>query len=117
MSRSDMLPRTQHGLMSTAPRTKAVAVAREGRVEDRLEDLQQGLLDHPVQHSRDAQHPHSASGLRDFHLSHRLRLVAVTEQLLLDPGPVLTAIGHQLVHGHPVDARCPTVAHHPIMGC
>jgi hypothetical protein len=38
--------------------------------------------------------------------------IRTAEQLLSDPRPVLAAIGHQVVDGHPVDARSPTVAHH-----
>jgi hypothetical protein len=43
------------------------------------------------------------------------RRVAAVEQFLADPGPVLTAIRHQILDGHPVDARRPTVAHYPVM--
>lgn len=40
-----------------------------------------------------------------------MRDVRAAEQLLSETRPVLAAIRHQLIDGHPVDARCPAVAH------
>ena len=73
----------------------------------------QRLLDHPVQHRRDAERPHPATGLRDFHPSHRLWLVRAAEQLLPDARPVLAAVALECFDGHPVDARGTAVRHHP----
>ena len=47
--------------MRPAPRAKAEARPRKRRVEDRLEDLQNGLLHQTIDHRRDAQLPHPAS--------------------------------------------------------
>jgi hypothetical protein len=45
------------------PRPNAVAVLRESRVEVRLQDLQQGLLDETIESRRDAQFAHPAASL------------------------------------------------------
>ncbi len=118
VTRRHVLPSAEHRAMSTAARTEAEAVVREGRVEDGRQHLQQGLLNRPVQHRRDTEHPHTLPvRLRDLDPKHRLGTVAAAEQLLPDPRPVLAAVRHQLVHGHPVDARCPAVPHHTLVGC
>lgn len=44
----------QHGIVRTAARSKAVAVVTEVRINQRLQHLQQGLLDEPIRHRRDA---------------------------------------------------------------
>ena len=77
---------------------------REGRVEQRLQDLQEGLLDEPVEHRRDAELALAAAALGDRQPSHRLRLVASREQLLAEPRPVHAQVGGSSLHRHPVDA-------------
>jgi hypothetical protein len=85
------------------------------RVKDRLQDLQQRLLDQPIQHRRNAQHPLAASRLRDHHPAHGMRPIAATEQLLSNARPVRLAVRHQVVDGHSVHARRTAVAHHPLI--
>src|SRR6185369_9154821 len=58
-------------VVSASPRPEAVAAFREGRVEYRLQNLQQGLLDESVEHGRDAKLSHPTIALRNqllFHL-------------------------------------------------
>ena len=101
--------------MRTATRTVAEAARRESRVKDRLQDLQQSLLDQPIQDRRDAQHPLPAPGLRDHHPPHRLRSIAVAEQLLPMSRPVLAAVLQKLLDRQAVDSRRSTVTHYPLM--
>jgi hypothetical protein len=49
--------------MGATIRTETVAVLTEGGIEDRLQDLQYGLLDEPVQDSRNAELSLLAPGL------------------------------------------------------
>lgn len=69
-------------------------------------------MDETVQHRRDAQLPHPAVRLGDFHPLHRLRPVGPAQQLVPDGGPVLPEMSRQLPDAHPVDAGCPPVGPH-----
>src|SRR5262249_12052491 len=82
---------------------EAVACIREGWVEQRLQDLQQGLLDEPVEHRRDAELALAPARLRDCHPSHRLRLVTPGEEFLAQPWPMPAQVNRQLLDRHPVD--------------
>src|SRR5437764_3028299 len=73
----------------------------------------QRLLDHPVQHRRDAERPCPTAGLRDLHPSHRLRFVRPAQQLLPDARPVLAAVFAERFDVHAVDPRGTAVRHHP----
>ena len=102
--------------MRSPSRAKAEARRRETWIEQRLEDLQDRLLDQAIDHRRDAQLALAAAGLGDFHPAHRLRLIAPIEQcgeqrvlVLGDPGP-------QVVDGHPVHPRRPPVRLYPLVG-
>jgi hypothetical protein len=53
-----------------------------------LQDLQQGLLDEPIEHRRNAELALASTGLGDCHPPHRLRLVAAREKLLAQTWPV-----------------------------
>jgi hypothetical protein len=81
--------------------------------EYRRHDLKQGLLQQSVEHRGDAERPYPLpSGLRDFHLPHRLGMVRAAPQFLADAQPMLAQVRIELVYGHPVDARCTCVALH-----
>jgi hypothetical protein len=56
--------RVTHGVVRAAPRPEAVAVLREARIDSRLQDLQQGLLDEAVEHRRDAELALASAGAR-----------------------------------------------------
>ena len=89
MSRLHVLASPVHRLVRAPPRSEAEAAVREARIEDGVQDLEQGLLDQSVYHRRDAQQPDPlACWLGDLHPQHRLRLVAAVEQLLPDSRPV-----------------------------
>ncbi|MDT4861351.1 hypothetical protein FQZ97_959530 [compost metagenome] len=78
----------QDRLLSAAPRPEAVARLGEPRFVDRLENLQQRLLDQPVHHRRNAQCPDPARRLGNVHRAHRLRNVLAGQQRRLDARPV-----------------------------
>ena len=91
--------------MRSASGTKAEARLGEVRVEDRREDLLDGLRDQPIENGRYPEQANpSAHGLRDLYPPHGLRLVAAVQQGLTDGGPVLPREGHEVVDGHAVDA-------------
>lgn len=83
-----VLPCAKHCIVRTASRPKAVAVLGERRIDQRLQHLQQGLVDQPIRHRRNPQLAHSTSGLRDLHAPHRRGPVAAVQQRLPNPGPV-----------------------------
>ncbi len=62
----DVALRLAHGVVRAASRPETVAVLRKGRIEPRLQDLQQRLLDEPVEHRRDAELAHPAAALRNL---------------------------------------------------
>ena len=112
-ARLDVALRRPHRLVRAAPRSKAVAVLGERRVELRLQHLEQALLDEPVHHRRDTECPRSPTGFGDLLPFHRLRLVAPREQLLPDGLPMRYQVRRQVVHGHPVHAGTALVLLHP----
>ena len=108
----DVLLRFAHRIVCSAPRPEAVAVPTERRVEPRLQHLQDGLLDEPVQHGRNPQLPDPSPTLRYLLPSYRLRLVGPRQQPLSDLPPVPAQVLWQLLHAHPVDARTALILPH-----
>jgi hypothetical protein len=76
-------------LMGALARAEAKARHRKGRIEDRLQDLQNRLLNKTVHHGRNAELACSAAGLGDFHPAHGFGLVAAIEQRGDQPFAVL----------------------------
>ena len=54
IARRHVLLRALHSVVRAPIRAKAKACVREGRIDQRLEHLEQSLLDEAVQHCRDA---------------------------------------------------------------
>ncbi len=79
--------RRKDGVVRTSARAEAVAVLAEGGIKDRLEDLQERLLDQAVQHRGDAKLALAAPRLRDHHAAHRLRPVRPLQKAVADGGP------------------------------
>lgn len=50
----DIALRLQYSVMCSLPRSETVAVPRKVSVKNRIHDLQEGLLEKPVHHGRDA---------------------------------------------------------------
>jgi site-specific DNA recombinase len=82
--RSNMLLGTRHCLMRRASGTKPIALFREGVIPTASQNLHHCLLDHSIQHRRNAKLSHSSVRLRDFHPTYRLRLISSTQQLFPD---------------------------------
>jgi len=57
--------------MRASARPEAVAVLAEGRIKDRLQHLQQSLLDQAIRHRRDAELTLATARLRDRHPTYR----------------------------------------------
>src|SRR5215471_398751 len=86
-----------------------MAVFGEDWVPSALQYLHHRLLDKSIQHRRDAKLSHPAIRLRDFHPSHRLRLVGSAQQLFPYGGPVLLQEARKIADAHPVEPRTPFV--------
>jgi hypothetical protein len=65
------------------------------------------LLDYAIDHGRNAEIARPAGRLRDFHPTHRLRLIAPLELLIFDLRPARLEDTRQLSNGDPVDAGRP----------
>ena len=74
--------------MRSTSRPETIAVFGKRRINQRLQDLQQGLLNQSIRHGRYSQFPHAATRLGNLHTAHRLRPVTTVLQRLLDLGPV-----------------------------
>jgi len=92
----------EHRVVRTASRTKAVTVFGEGRINDALQDLQQGLLDQPIRHRRNSQFAHPAVGLRDLDAAYRQGPVAAIQQTRPNPGPVRSQVVRRLGNRQPI---------------
>lgn len=77
----------QHCVVRASARPEAAAVFGERRIKQRLQDLQQRLLDQPVGHRRYRQFPHAATRLGNLHAPQRLRPVMSRLQFFIYPGP------------------------------
>ncbi len=77
---------------------------RETRIEDRPQNLRDGLLDHPVYDRGNIQHPFTAAGFRDHYPSHRLGVISAIDKRLADCGPMRTCKRGKVLYKHPVDA-------------
>ena len=84
------------------------------RIEDRRQDLRNGLLDQPINYGRYPQRPLAPAGLRDHHPSHRLRAVAAITQALANRRPLLAREFGEVLDVHAVDTRRTPVGLHPL---
>jgi hypothetical protein len=80
--------RRQDGIVRASARTEAVAVLAEDRIKDRLQHLQERLLDQAVQHRGDAKLSFAAPRLRDHHTTHRLWPIRPLQQAVADSRPL-----------------------------
>lgn len=109
--------RLGYRLMSGTSRTEAVAVLGECRVPLLLENLQQGLLDQPVDDARHAELSDPALRLGDFDPLDRLWLVGSLEQSIPNAWPVLTQVALGVIDGHPIHAWTALVASNAFPRC
>ena len=97
--------------------SKAETRLREGRVEDRRQDLLDGLLDDAIQHVGDAEHPLSAAvRLGDGFPADRFRPVGAIQELLPYPRPMLADEVREVGDSHAVGTGGPVVGFHRFPG-
>lgn len=89
--------------MRASARTEAIAELGERRIDQRLQDLQQGLLNEPVSDGGDTQFPHAARRLRDFHAAHGLGPVDAFADFLPNARPLGLEMLNRLLDGQPID--------------
>ncbi len=104
------------GLVSVASGAKAVTRLGKLRIEQRLQNLIERLLNQAVQHRRDAQSAYPALRLRYLHLAHRRRHVIARQQRLSYARPVRLKPGLELGHRQSIDSRRTFVLHHSLVG-
>lgn len=95
--------RSQHRIVGPAARAEAVAVLAEGGINQRLQHLQQCLLNQTVGDGGDTQFPLTAVRFRDAYPTNGLWLVGAAQQLLAKlrphPSQVFGGLGNiQPVH-------------------
>lgn len=106
----------QDGIVCAPARAEAVAVGAEGRIKDRLQDLQKRLLDQAVLHRGDAKLTLAAPRLRDHHATHRLWPVRPIQQAFTDGGPLGAQHVGRLVNVQSIHACCALVGAHLLQG-
>ena len=79
------------------------------RIEDRAEDLRNGLLHQPIQHTRHPQQPFSAAGLGNCYPTNRQRPVDTRVQRLPHLRPMINEPRTQIFRAHPVDPGRTTI--------
>jgi hypothetical protein len=79
--------RTDNGFLCAAPRSETKAVLAKGRVQQRLQDLQQRLLDQSIRHRRNAQLTLATIRFRNRHPSYRTRPVRPLQELITNHRP------------------------------
>ena len=92
------------------PGAKAVAVLAKSGVQNRLQHLQQRLLDQPIRHRRNAKLALATVGLWNQYPSHRTWPVRPRQRLLSDRRPRGDQMLCGLVDVQPVHTRCTFLA-------
>ena len=109
-------PRRFDGLVCIASGTEAITRRGKLRIEQRLQNLIECLLNQAVQHRRNAQHANPALRLGYLHFAHRLRLIHARQQVLSYPYPVPLKPWFELGNRESIDSRRSFVLHHAIIG-
>ena len=117
MAPRDVVTGGPDGVQCATSRTESIAVVGKAWVEQRAQDLQDGLGHEPVKDRRDTEHPRPTAGLGPSHLAHRRWNVGRVQPLLSDGVPLRTEIGREVFDTHAVDTRCPLVGLHTFQGC
>lgn len=110
----DVPLRRQHRVARPATGTEPVAVRAEGRIDQRLQHLQQCLLNQTVGHGGNAQFTFTPVRLRDAHAPHRLRPVRAVQQLLPDGRPSVFEVFSAPGYVQTIDTRCTLVCLHAL---
>ena len=94
--------------------TETVAVPAECRIKDRLQHLQQSLLDQPIRHRRYAELALAAVRFRDRYPSYRTGPVRPLQQLLAQRRPYGDQLAGGLVYVQPIHASGSFVGPHAL---
>jgi hypothetical protein len=102
--------------MGALARAETEARCREGRIDDRFQDLQNRLLNKTVDHGWNAELAGSTAGLGDFHPAHGFGLVAAVDQRGDQPLAVLAQPRKQFGDRHRVHPGGALVRFDPPIG-
>jgi hypothetical protein len=103
------LLRGYYRIMSTPPGPKTVAVFTERRIKQRLQYLQQGLLNQPIRYRRYAQLALASVRFRDHYPSHRTGPVRPPQQLVSYSRPSRDQMTCGLLNIQSIHAGCSTI--------
>ena len=95
--------------MCAASGPESIAVFAKVRFPDRTELLVDGLLDHAIQHDRNAERSHPSIGFGDFHGAHCFRFVPYAEQRRFDASPVFSDVRLGALDPSSIHARGPVI--------
>lgn len=99
--------------MRTTARPEAVAVLAESGIKERLQHLQQRLLDQAIRHRRDAELALAPIRFRDRHPSHRHRPVRSRQNPFADARPRRAQMSRGRLDGQTVRTSRALVGLHP----
>jgi hypothetical protein len=106
--------RGKYRIMRTPSGTKAVAVLAKGGVKDRLQYLQQCLLDQTIHNRRDTELTLATIGLWDRYPSHRTWPVRPLQNLLANDRPRVYQFAGRLINIQTVHACCTFIGSHSL---
>lgn len=101
----DIASGLSHRVCGLPARPVAIASFREGRFQNRREDLEQHLAYEPVECCGDTERSGSPAGFGDVGCSYRLRFVASGQQRRPNLVPLAVEVFGQLFGRHGIDAR------------
>jgi hypothetical protein len=108
-TRLDEPLRGYYRIMSTPPGPEAVAVFAERRVKQRLQHLQQGLLNQPIRYRRYAQLALASVRFRDHYPPYRTGPVRPPQQLVSYLRPSRDQMTCGLLNIQSIHAGCATI--------
>lgn len=114
LARLDVRPCGLDRIVRAPARSKPVAVFAEGGVDQRLQHLQQCLLDQSIYDRRNAQLTLAAVRFGNHHLAYRTGPVASRQQRLANVRPALAQQLGSLLNAEPVHPGCAFVGLDPL---
>jgi hypothetical protein len=108
----NMLLCCEHGVTRTTARTKSVAVLTKSGIDQRLQHLQDGLLDQSVDHGGYPQLTFAAIWLGNADATYRAGPIRACHQLVSDGRPCVRQIAASLRDVHAIHACCTFVCLH-----
>ncbi len=103
-------------IMGRPAGSKAKTRLRERRIEDRPQNLSNGLLDQAVQNTGDSKRAKTSRRFWNLHAADRRGLVGACHKRFEDLMPVATGGGRKLLDGQAIDSGCSAVCFNPLPG-